>query len=232
MTPTGWRNACFAFAVLAAVLAWRGCTRRAPRAAVTAEACAAFAADRASDPSDQRRRDRRAARAARRSADDEAAELASDQAWNVTIPAWVLWLAPQPGEDLLHYRDRLVPLAQTAVAPHRARVARGRDDFAAVAKLDAHQRAELDAAVTEAAEAIQDRVFSSLLGGELHPSRLKPTTAIALGRDLLNAVDGANQRFARSLRDDQRAALAAHPFDVADYLVFSTRWEDALGVSE
>lgn len=28
---------------------------------------------------------------------------------------------------------------------------------------------------------------------------------------------------------DQRAALAQHPFDLADYLLFVTRWEDALG---
>jgi hypothetical protein len=31
------------------------------------------------------------------------------------------------------------------------------------------------------------------------------------------------------LREDQRKALAQHPFDFADYLVFSTPWEDALG---
>src|SRR5438552_13885869 len=62
------------------------------------------------------------------------------------IPAWALHLLPQPGENLRDYRDRILPLAQAAIAPQRARVARMRDDFAA---LDPRQRAELDAAVQE-----------------------------------------------------------------------------------
>jgi hypothetical protein len=33
------------------------------------------------------------------------------------------------------------------------------------------------------------------------------------------------------LREDQKAKLAQHPFDFADYLLFSARWEDALGVT-
>jgi hypothetical protein len=41
-------------------------------------------------------------------------------------------------------------------------------------------------------------------------------------------VDKANQRFMQSLDDKQRAQLAQHPFDFADYLVFSTKWEDML----
>jgi hypothetical protein len=140
-----------------------------------------------------------------------------------------MWLAPQPGEDMLHYRDRIVPLAQAAVAPHRARVARGRDDFATKAGLNTQQRAELDAAVEEAAGTIQDRVMGAVLGGDLLPSTFKPTTGVALARDVLDAVDKANRRFEASLREDQRAALAQHPFDVADYLLFSTRWEDMIG---
>lgn len=231
---TGWRNACLAFAALSLVLAWRGCTR--PRARPTAEACAALADDRAERtamPGAPRELDDRARldREAADRADDQAA-LEEKQAWSVTMPAWVMFLAPQPGEDLLRYRDRMVPLAQRAVAPHRARVARGRDDFAQVAGLNDHQRAELDAAVAEAADAIQDRVFESVLGGQLQPSTFKPMTGVALGRDLLDAVDRADRRFLASLRDDQRAALARHPFDLADYLLFSTRWEDMLGASE
>lgn len=235
MTPTGWRNACLAFALLSAVLAWRGCTRRRPVAPPTAEACAALATDRDRDGDDADspapRGERRARRAEPTAGDDPATDD-GEPAWSFTMPAWVLWLAPQPGEDLLHYRDRIVPLAQTAVAPHRARVARGRDDFARVAHLDDRQRAELDAAVAEAAEAITDRVFTSALGGELAPSRLKPMAAVTLARDVLDAVDRANRRFTASLRDDQRAALAGHPFDVGDYLLFSTRWEQALGVEQ
>jgi hypothetical protein len=63
------------------------------------------------------------------------------------------------------------------------------------------------------------------------PSTFKPTTSVTLARDVLDAVDKANRRFEASLREDQRAALAAHPFDVADYLLFSTRWEDMIGAN-
>src|SRR5690606_20064979 len=129
------------------------------------------------------------------------------------------------------YRDRIVPIAQAAVAPQRARVARGRDDFAKLANLDAQQRAELDAAAAEAATAIQDKVIGSIMNGDLMPSQFKPMTGVALARDVLDTIDQANRRFVGSLREDQKAQLAQHPFDFADYLLFSTRWEDALGVT-
>jgi hypothetical protein len=45
---------------------------------------------------------------------------------------------------------------------------------------------------------------------------------------VLDVVDTANQRFTRSLTDDQRGRLETHPFDFADYLLFSTPWEDVL----
>ena len=122
----------------------------------------------------------------------------------------------------------MIPLAQLAVAPHRARVARGSDDFAAVAGLDTRQRAELDAAAKDTATAIQDRLFEAVLSGELSPSTFKPMAGVAVARDVLDLVVRANQRFVGSLRDEQRARLAQHPFDFADYLVFSTRWEDAI----
>jgi hypothetical protein len=147
------------------------------------------------------------------------------------VPAWALWLAPHPGESMLDYRDRIVPLAQAAVAPQRARVARGRDDFAKAANLDSQQRAQLDAAAQEAATAIQDKVMGSLMSGDLMPAHFKPMTGVALARDVLDTIDHANQRFMSTLREDQKAALAQHPFDFADYLLFSTRWEDALGVT-
>lgn len=235
MPSTGWRNACLAFALLSAVLAWRNCTRRVRP---TVEACARLDRDRGVDRSgaddDDRDRPRNSMRTAPKSSAGAAEDEydGSDEAWKFSVPAWVMWLAPQPGEDLLHYRDRMVPLAQQAVAPHRSRVARGRDDFAQLAHLDNRQRAELDAAVDEAAETIQDRVFSSALAGDLNPANFKPSTAVALGRDVLDAVDRANRRFAASLSPEQRAQLAQHPFDVADYLLFSTKWEDALGASD
>lgn len=237
MTPNGWRNLSALLAIACLVLAWRGCNR--PRAAPTEEACTEAALARAAADPDHANnygaRDRAERRRAAASADrDEAAEddglTDEDQpAWSVTAPAWVLWLAPQPGEHLLDYRDRIVPLAQAAVAPHRSRVVRGRDDFAQVAGLNTTQVAELDAAVDEAATAIQERVLGAALGGELMPSTFKPTTGVALARDVLDAVDQAQRRFDASLRDDQRDALARHPFDVADYLLFHTRWEDMIG---
>ncbi|MCA9677980.1 MAG: hypothetical protein KC464_23345, partial [Myxococcales bacterium] len=130
------------------------------------------------------------------------------------------------------YRDRMLPVAQAAIAPQRARVQRARDAFVAAAHLDDAQRAELDAAVDDAGAMIQDRVMQGVLSGDLLPGRFKPSTGVALARDVLGTVDDANQRFLATLRDDQRATLAEHPFDVADYLVFSVRWEDMLGVPE
>ncbi len=145
------------------------------------------------------------------------------------IPSWAIWLAPHPGEDLRSYRDRLLPLGLAVIGPQRARVARSRDAFLGLARLDARQRAELDAATREAAEALQDRVMSAALNGEFSPETFKPMAGIALASDLLGIVGRGNRRFLDALRDDQRAALAQHPFDFADYVVFSTRWEDTLG---
>lgn len=150
--------------------------------------------------------------------------------FGVKIPPWLRWFAPQPGENLLDYRDRMVPLAQAAVAPQRARIARSRADLVEKLGLDAQQQAELDAAVSQAASDIQDRVMNAALSGELAPSQLKPMAGVRLARDVLQMVDGADQRFTRSLRSDQQGKLAKHPFDVADYLLFSTRWENAIGV--
>jgi hypothetical protein len=141
------------------------------------------------------------------------------------IPAWAMHLLPQPGEPLSAYRDRIMPLAELAVAPQRARVARLRDEFA---HLDAHQRTELDTAVADAAQAIQARALAALAGGELRPATFKPMTGVTLARDVLDIIDRGNTRFVGSLTSDQRTQLAAHRFDFADYLVFTTRWEDAL----
>jgi hypothetical protein len=140
------------------------------------------------------------------------------------VPAWAVRLAPQRGESLRAYRDRVLPLAQAAIAPQRARVARMRDS----AYLDPHQRAELDAAVADAARAIQDRMLTAFASGELRPAAFQPMTGVAIARDVLDIVDRGNARFARSLTADQQGELAQHRFDFADYLVFSTRWEDAL----
>jgi hypothetical protein len=142
-------------------------------------------------------------------------------------PAWVMQLAPQPGEKMRDYRDRILPLAQTVVAPQRARVARTRDDFAA---LDPHQRAELDGAVQEAATAIEDRVMNGILSGELRPQTFKPMTGVAMAREILDIIDRGNTRFMNALTPEERTKLASHRFDFADYLLFSARWEDALKI--
>jgi len=149
------------------------------------------------------------------------------------LPAWALRLAPQPGETMRAYRDRILPLAELAVAPQRARVARTRDDFAGLdpslgTRLGPRQRAELEAAVAESARAIQDRIAAALASGELRPATLKPMTGVALARDVLDIVDRGNTRFEQALTSDQRTRLASHRFDFADYLLFTTRWEDAL----
>jgi hypothetical protein len=69
------------------------------------------------------------------------------------------------------------------------------------------------------------------MNGDLMPAQFKPMTGVALARDVLDTIDKANQRFLATLREDQKAALARHPFDFADYLLFSARWEDALGIT-
>ena len=147
------------------------------------------------------------------------------------LPAWALWFAPLPGESMMSYRDRMVPIAQAALAPHRNRVAKGRDDFAQKVALDSRQRAELDAAVQEAQTHIQDKVMTALLSGDLAPKNFKPMTGVSLARDVLDSVAKANDRFMSTLREDQKTTMAQLPFDFGDYLLFSARWEDALGVT-
>jgi hypothetical protein len=234
-----WRNLAIGSLVLCAWLGWRDCTRGRPRrAAPTVAACEQVLGDRDLGSWHTTTRSRAAGDGEDDGGDGGDATTAGDAPrgdggltfYGFHIPGWALELGPQPGENLLAYRDRMVPIAQAAIAPQRARVGRGRDDFAAVANLDDGQKAELDAAVSEAAATIQDRVLNAALGGELSPSRFKPMTGVQLARDVLDAVDHANQRFLGTLREDQRAKLAEHPFDLADYLVFSTRWEDALGM--
>jgi hypothetical protein len=148
--------------------------------------------------------------------------------YGVKVPPWAMAMLPAPGEDLRDYRDRMIPLAQIALAPHRARVARSLEDFAGAVHLDQRQHAELDAATKETAQAIQDRLFTAALTGELSPKSFKPMAGVTVARDVLDLVDKANRRFVGSLRDDQRELLSQHPFDFGDYLLFSTRWEDAI----
>ncbi len=225
MSSTGWRNLCFVLGLVCLAQFWRDCTR-APATPAPAPDCrkmlSASRAERSATTNDSRNPPR----------DEEqpSNEPSGDglSIYGFTVPSWALWFAPHPGEDLRSYRDRLLPLAKAAIAPQRARVARSRDDFAALANLDPHQRAELDSAAQETAAALQERVMGAVLNGELSPSTFKPMTGVSVARDLLDIVGRGNHRFLDSLHDDQRAKLAQHPFDFGDYLVFSTPWEAAL----
>jgi hypothetical protein len=222
-----WRTTSFVLAALCVALAWRGCGHgggetRDERAA--AADCREAAHSRAHTAGDSH--------GAYDPRDDVEPPPPSGLAVaGISVPSWVTWLAPHPGEDMLAYRDRMLPIAQAAIAPHRARVARSRDDFAALANLDARQRGELDAAARDAAAAIEERVLGAVMSGDFSPDTFKPMTGVSAARDVLDAIDRANKRFLATLRDDQRTALAQHPFDFADYLVFATRWEDLLGVT-
>jgi hypothetical protein len=144
----------------------------------------------------------------------------------------VRFLTPHPGESILDYRDRVVPVAQLAVAPHRKRVAESRRRFAEAAALDARQQQVLDTAVQRAADDIKDHVMQGVLSGELLPPHVRPASAVAFARDVLDLLDRANREFRAALSHEQLAHLDAGGFDVIDYLFFSTRWEDVLGVVE
>ena len=223
-----WRNIALALGAVCLFQTWRSCgaSERVVEKPVAAE-CEPATIHRASTNWDEP-----TTKTPRRESD--ASDVASSDGPRlgaIKLPAWSLWLMPHPGENMLDYRDRMLPLAQTALAPHRARVARSREDFAKQVGLDAQQRTQLDGAVQEAAGQIQDKLMNAFMGGDLSPSTFKPMTGVSLARDVLDIVDGANKRFVSTLRDDQRTKMAQHPFDFADYLVFSARWEDALGVT-
>lgn len=222
-----WRTSTIVLAVALAAVTYRDCTRAptpAPRTARCSDDPTRSASPSLDDPPALA-----SAPSASASATDPTAPSPGPALAGFQIPSWATWLLPQPGEDLLAYRDRIVPIAQAAIAPQRARVARSLDDFATAARLDPQQRAALDRATQGAANAIETRVMSSVLGGDFSPATFKPMTAISVARDVLDDIDRGNQAFLASLTDDQRALLAQHPFDFADYLAFSTRWEDALG---
>jgi hypothetical protein len=221
-----WRNAALVLAAICLYQRWQGCAHTDAASDAVPEPAAATTARIAEDPWHPRHA--APAAPALPAAADEAAGGKSFHGFRA--PAWALRLLPQPGETRRAYRDRILPLAQLAIAPQRARVARSRDDLAGLEHLDARQLAELDAAAGEAAQAIQARVLSAIAGGELRPAAFKPMTGVAIARDVLGIVDRGNARFLTSLTPDQRTQLASHRFDFADYLLFTARWEDALHV--
>ena len=227
MSSARWRTLCFGLAAACVVLLWRDCADRSgdPRPAADCPRLVPVArGERAASAEPAELIDREAPPPA---AAAEPAELAPTL-YGIELPPWLVWIAPHPGEDLRGYRDRMLPLAVAAIAPQRTRVARSLDSFAALAHLDPRQRAALDTATRDTAAALQDRVLAAVLDGELAPASFKPMAGVGVARELLDIVERGNRRFLAALRDDQRAALAQHPFDFGDYLVFSTRWEDAL----
>lgn len=226
MSSTGWRNLCFVLGAVCVAELWRDC--RAPDPAATPDCSRIAPASRTERSIALTGTERSGPRHDEAHPPDEQAPADGLDIYGFTVPPWALWFAPHPGEDLRSYRDRILPLAQAAIAPQRARVARSLDSFAALARLDAHQRAELDGATKDTAAALQERVMGAVLNGEVSPATWKPMIGVAVARDLLDIVARGNRRFVDSLDDDQRAKLAQHPFDFGDYLVFSTPWEDAL----
>jgi hypothetical protein len=213
MKLASWRTAALVLAVVCCYQRWRSCTAPAPETTTTTTTIERTADCKPAPPS--------LPWIGKAATSDAPARTFH----GFKVPAWAAALAPQPGEKLRDYRDRMLPLAEAAVAPQRARVARFRDDFAT---LDTHQRAELDGAVKDTAAAIEDKIKNAIVSGELRPATLKPMTAISLAREVLDLVERGNTRFMDSLTPEQRTRLATHRFDFADYLLFSARWEDAL----
>lgn len=219
MTVVTWRNTALVLAAICSYQRYQSCTHTAaPIESPAAEARPARATTATTTPPPARP----PALPGAPSLDPAAAGRSFH---GFQVPAWALRLAPQRGETPRAYRDRILPLAEAAFAPQRARVARTRDDFA---RLDPRQRAELDAAVDDAAQAIEARILTAFASGELRPATFKPMSGVAIARDVLDIVDRGNTRFLGSLTPDQQTELAAHRFDFADYLLFTARWEDAL----
>jgi hypothetical protein len=219
MTILTWRNTALVLAAICSYQRYQSCSRAtAPVETAASEPRPARATTLATTPP-------RALLPALPTPSLEPAAAGAGKSFHgFQVPAWALRLAPQRGETPRAYRDRILPLARAAIAPQRARVARTRDDFA---RLDPHQRAELDAAVADATRAIQARIGAAFASGELRPATFKPMTGVGIARDVLDIVDRGNTRFVSALTPDQQTELASHRFDFADYLLFTARWEDA-----
>src|SRR5262249_10328033 len=162
--PMSWRTLSVVLMVVCAWQAWRGCHRAPARVADTPAECTRETARNAIGTASRDERDERdEPTAAPPAAQPAASGVPGLSLGGFKVPAWATWLAPQPGENLLDYRDRIVPIAQAAIAPQRERIARSRDDLIKRIGLDTQQRAQLDAAAQNAATAIQDKVMGALM---------------------------------------------------------------------
>ncbi len=228
-----WRIAVLILAALCGVLAWMQFGPR--RAASSSDPTATGVADPPSTVIERRPAPRDLPRAAdvtgtlTRVLPHDGATPADD-APGIDPATLLAFFLPEPGEDSAAYRTRIYPVVRDVLAPQRDRVGRLRDEFARAAQLTDEQKQKLDASVGQAGEAIEDRVMQGLMSGELSPN-MKPSVGVAFARDVLEDADRANREFRASLTPAQQAALDADRFDVSEYLLFTTHWEDLLGVT-
>jgi hypothetical protein len=162
----------------------------------------------------------------------EAAQPAPPPGSTGPLRHWLLDFARlRPEESLLDYRDRVVPAALLLVSPQRERVARRWQEFVTRARLDDEQRQRADEILAAAGDELMSRIAEGVLSGELLPPALRPIRAVQFAGDLLALVEQADGRLRDTLRGDQREALRHSGFDVAEYLLFATRWEELVGWS-
>ena len=129
----GWRNLCFVLGAACSWQAYRACTRPAP--AVTHAECGEPDHARAAREDHTDRTTPRTTGRDDHATAAEAPPTGGVSLFGMKLPGWARSLMPQAGEDLRSYRDRMIPLAQLAVAPQRNRVARSSEDFATAANL-------------------------------------------------------------------------------------------------
>jgi hypothetical protein len=148
--------------------------------------------------------------------------------------SWDRWLGefvrPLPGEGLLEYRDRMVPVAQAAIAPQRQRVERAYGSFAEAARLSERDRARIDGIIEQTRGAIMDRVGQAVFGGEFFGPQVRPMHGVRLAHELLDMVVSADRELRDGLSPSGLAALEESRFDLAEYLLIATRWEELIGV--
>lgn len=165
--------------------------------------------------------------------DDEAEVTEDDEnTWapKADMEHWAItFLRPKDGENLLDYRDRVLPVAQAAIAPFRAKVRRSYADFKEQAALSSEQERLLEEAREQRSSAIQDRVMEAIFSGEFN-GPIKPSDGLPFARSIFNEVEGMHNDVVGLLSDDQSAILHESRFDAIEYLLFGTRWEEMLGV--
>lgn len=232
MSNGSWRLVAAILGFSTIVLGWQNCGLRNQRARLhgelrDAETRPDTRRDRASDPRDQRADGDEAPAPRPRSLGQLGAEAGLGQIGLAEVSWLADTFAPRAGEDLLEYRDRVVPIVTELVEPQRQRVRRNLDGFATEAGLDGDQRAALDEVGAEIASSLRDRAIGAVMGGEVLPP-FRPERMVHFARDMLDIVDNGVQRFRDGLSPEQLDALDNGRFDLIDYFVFATRWEDLL----